>query len=118
MAAAGDPFEQAELGALFERTLETLSARQQAALLLKDVHGFSTAELAAMLEVTPGSAEVLLARARTSFRARFADIAGVEPRSVPAWIGASLVLPLVGAARRRCCRRRRRRRRRCIPCPT
>ncbi len=95
VAAAGDPFEQAELGALFERTLETLSARQQAALLLKDVHGCSTAELAVMLQVTPGSAEVLLARARTSFRARFADIAGVEPRAVPAWIGASLVLPLV-----------------------
>ncbi len=95
MVAAGDPFEQAELGALFERTLETLSARQQAALLLKDVHGCSTAELAVMLEVTPGSAEVLLARARTSFRARFATIAGVEPRAVPTWIGASLVLPLV-----------------------
>ena len=95
VAAVGDPFEQAELGALFERTLETLSARQQAALLLKDVHGFSTAELAATLEVTPGSAEVLLARARNSFRARFADIAGVEARSVPAWIGASLVLPFV-----------------------
>ena len=95
MVAVGDPFEQAELGALFERTLETLSARQQAALLLKDVHGCSTAELALMLEVTPGSAEVLLARARTSFRARFATIAGVEPRAVPTWIGACLVLPLV-----------------------
>ena len=95
VAAPGDPFEQAELSALFERTLETMSTRQQAALLLKDVHGFSTAELAALLEVTPGSAEVLLARARTSFRGRFADMAGVEPRAVPAWIGASLVLPLV-----------------------
>ncbi len=95
VAAPGDPFEQAELGALFERTLETMSTRQQAALLLKDVHGFSTAELAAMLDVTPGSAEVLLARARTSFRGHFADIAGVETRAVPAWIGASLVLPLV-----------------------
>ena len=95
MVATGDPFEQAELGALFERTLETLSARQRAALLLKDVHGCSTAELAVMLEVTPGSAEVLLARARTAFRARFATMAGVEPRAVPTWIGASLVLPLV-----------------------
>jgi RNA polymerase sigma factor (sigma-70 family) len=95
VAAPGDPFEQAELSALFERTLGTMSTRQQAALLLKDVHGFSTAELAVMLEVTPGSAEVLLARARTSFRGRFADMAGVEPRAVPAWIGASLVLPLV-----------------------
>ena len=72
-----------------------MSARQQAALLLKDVHGFSTAELAATLEVTPGSAEVLLARARNSFRARFADIAGIEARALPAWIGASLVLPIV-----------------------
>jgi RNA polymerase sigma-70 factor (ECF subfamily) len=95
MAAVGDPFEQAELGTLFARTLQTLSARQQAALLLKDVHGFSTVELAAMLEVTPGSAEVLLARARASFRARFADFAGIEPQSLPAWIGASLVLPFV-----------------------
>jgi RNA polymerase sigma factor (sigma-70 family) len=95
LPAVGDPFEQSELGALFERTLETMTARQQTALLLKDVHGFSTAELAATLNVTPGSAEVLLARARNSFRARFADIAGVEARSMPAWIGASLVLPLV-----------------------
>ena len=95
VAAPGDPFEQAELGALFERTLETMTTRQQAALLLKDVHGFSTAELALVLEVTPGSAEVLLARARSSFRGRFAENAGVEPRAVPAWIGASLVLPLV-----------------------
>ncbi len=95
VAAPGDPFEQAELGALFERTLETMTARQQAALLLKDVHGLSTAELAAMLDVTPGSAEVLLARARTSFRGHFADLAGVEKRAVPAWVGAGLVLPLV-----------------------
>ncbi len=94
-AAPGDPFEQAELGALFERTLETLSARQQAALLLKDVHGLSTAELALLLEVTPGSAEVLLARARTSFRTRFAALAGVEQRALPAWIGAGALLPLV-----------------------
>ena len=95
LPAVGDPFEQSELSALFERTLETLTARQQTALLLKDVHGFSTAELAATLNVTPGSAEVLLARARNSFRARFVDIAGVEARSMPAWIGAGLVLPLV-----------------------
>ena len=95
LPAVGDPFEQSELSALFERTLETLTARQQTALLLKDVHGFSTAELAATLNVTPGSAEVLLARARNSFRARFADISGVEARSMPAWIGAGLVLPLV-----------------------
>jgi RNA polymerase sigma-70 factor (ECF subfamily) len=94
-AARGDPFEQAELGALFERTLETLSARQQAALLLKDVHGLSTAELAVLLGVTPGSAEVLLARARTSFRTRFAALAGVEPRALPAWIGVGAALPLV-----------------------
>ena len=93
--ARGDPFEQAELGALFERTLETLTARQQAALLLKDVHGLSTAELAILLEVTPGSAEVLLARARTSFRSRFAVLAGVEPRALPAWIGVGAALPLV-----------------------
>jgi RNA polymerase sigma factor (sigma-70 family) len=94
-AARGDPFEQAELGALFERTLETLSARQQAAVLLKDVHGLSTAELAVLLGVTPGSAEVLLARARTSFRTRFAAFAGVEPRALPAWIGVGAALPLV-----------------------
>jgi RNA polymerase sigma factor (sigma-70 family) len=93
--APGDPFEQAELGALFERTLETLSSRQQVALLLKDVHGLSTAELALLLEVTPGSAEVLLARARTSFRTRFAALAGVDRRSLPAWIGVGAALPLV-----------------------
>ena len=66
-----DPFEQSELQRLLEHSLGDLTRRQRAALLLKDVHGLSLVEVAACLDLTPGSVEVLLARARRAFRASF-----------------------------------------------
>ena len=59
-----DPYEQSELQRLLEGAIGDLTRRQRAALLLKDVHGLSLVEVAACLDLTPGSVEVLLARAR------------------------------------------------------
>ena len=68
-----DPYDQSELQRLLEAAIGDLTRRQRAALLLKDVHGLSLVEVAACLDLTPGSVEVLLARARRSFRARYEE---------------------------------------------
>jgi len=92
-----DPYEQSELQRLLEASLADLTRRQRAALLLKDVHGLSLVEVAACLDVTPGSVEVLLARARRAFRASFEKRSAAAGRPVPGSVlglGALLVLPL------------------------
>ena len=68
-----DPFEQSELQRLLERALTALTPRQRAAMLLKDVHGLTLVEVGTCLDLTPGSVEVLLARARTTFRRAYED---------------------------------------------
>jgi RNA polymerase sigma-70 factor (ECF subfamily) len=91
----GDPYEQSELQALLEASLDDLTRRQRAAILLKDVHGLSLVEVAACLEVTPGSVEVLLARARRAFRASFEERSVAAGRPVPGSAGALVSLPLL-----------------------
>ncbi len=103
-----DLFEQAELSRLFEATLDDLTRRQRAALLLKDVHGLSLVEVAACLEVTPGSVEVLLARARRAFRARYEARCLAEGRPMPS--SAKVIALLPGCRCFRCRPRWRRRR--------
>jgi RNA polymerase sigma factor (sigma-70 family) len=90
-----DPYEQSELQALLEASLDDLTRRQRAAILLKDVHGLSLVEVAACLEVTPGSVEVLLARARRAFRASFKERSVAAGRPVPGSAGALVALPLL-----------------------
>jgi RNA polymerase sigma factor (sigma-70 family) len=51
--------------------LQSLPARQRAALLLRAVYGLSFAEVAAALGVTPVAARKLLSRAREQFRTLF-----------------------------------------------
>jgi RNA polymerase sigma factor (sigma-70 family) len=75
-AAAVDEFERAELSRRVESTLRELPKRQQVALVLRDVHGLSVGETASVLGVTKGSADVLLSRARASFRRVFLAGAG------------------------------------------
>ena len=110
-----DPYEQSELQRLLEGAIGDLTRRQRAALLLKDVHGLSLVEVAACLDVTPGSVEVLLARARRAFRARFEERCTAAGRSLPRSAGGLAALPLLPlpaglavAGRRRCRSRRRR----------
>ena len=51
--------------------LETLPADQRSALVLKELHGLSGRETAAVMERSEGSVEQLLVRARAELRRRF-----------------------------------------------
>ena len=68
---AADGVDQADLARMFVASLAQLPPRQQAALLLKDVHGLRHGDIAAALGISRGSSEVLLFRARRSFRSAF-----------------------------------------------
>jgi RNA polymerase sigma-70 factor (ECF subfamily) len=95
-----DPYEQSELRGLLEATIGDLTRRQRAALLLKDVHGLSLVEVADCLGLTPGSVEVLLARARRAFRARYKErrTAAASLRRRPRRAAAPALAPGAGAA--------------------
>jgi RNA polymerase sigma factor (sigma-70 family) len=90
-----DPFEQSELQTLLEASLADLTRRQRAAILLKDVHGLSLVEVAGCLDLTPGSVEVLLARARRAFRASYEARCEAAGRPVPGSAVALAALPLL-----------------------
>ena len=90
-----DLFDQSELQRLLEASLGDLTRRQRAALLLKDVHGLTLVEVGACLDLTPGSVEVLLARARRAFRASFEGRCVAAGRPVPRSAGALVGLPLL-----------------------
>ena len=64
-------YEQREATQLaFVAGLQQLPERQRAALVLRDVLGFRTEEVAAMLDVTPQSVKAALQRARTTLDER------------------------------------------------
>ena len=75
---SGDGQDQAELARLFTASLAKLSPKQQVALLLKDVHGLPHSDIAATLGISRGSSEVLLFRARRSFRSAFTAMTATE----------------------------------------
>lgn len=71
-----DRCELAELRGYIAEAFRCVPPAQRAALLLREVHGLHTAEVADALGVKTGSAEVTLVRARTSFRRHFLEISG------------------------------------------
>ncbi|MGZ4533441.1 MAG: RNA polymerase sigma factor, partial [Mycobacteriaceae bacterium] len=75
-----DGFEQAELSQVLEDTLAGLSVRHRTVMLLKDVHGLSNPEIAAILGVSRGATETLLFRAHAAFRRGYAALVRSEPR--------------------------------------
>ena len=62
-----------EMRRLLAAALATLPARQRVAVSLRDAQGYSSAEVCAILEITPGNLRVLLHRARASLRATLED---------------------------------------------
>jgi RNA polymerase sigma-70 factor (ECF subfamily) len=73
--ASDDPGRQAEgrqLQHAVDRALEVLPERQRAAVLLARYEGCSMAEIAEILEISPGAAKLLLHRAREQLRRELA----------------------------------------------
>ena len=95
--APGDAYEQAQSAALIEQSLGSLNARYRAALVLKDLHGLGGDELAEVLEVSRPAADVLVHRARASFKKAFAGLAG-EGSVAPANLALALPALSVPAA--------------------
>lgn len=85
-----DTFEQAQTVALVEASLGQMSERYRTALVLKDLHGLPPAEIAAVMEVSRPTADVLVHRARRAFKGVFAKLAG-EGAAAPASLGLVLV---------------------------
>jgi len=92
-AASGvDEYQRAETVALVEASLGQLNERYRTALVLKDLQGLAPAEIAEVMEVSRPNADVLVHRARASFKAAFAKLAG----DVPAPAALGLVLLPIG----------------------
>ena len=90
LPAAGDPYEQARSVELIEGSLAAMNERYRAALVLKDLHGVGSSELAEVLAISRPAADVLVHRARASFRRAFTALAG-DGAAAPA--NLALVLP-------------------------
>jgi len=92
-AAAGvDEFERAQTVALVEQSLGKMNERYRTALVLKDLQGLPPEEIAEVMEVSRANADVLVHRARASFKTVFAKLAGSDA-AAPAALGLVL-LPL------------------------
>ena len=69
--ATDDPVGRIARLELIHQTLLQLPARERAALVLREVEGFSMDEIARALDVSASSVRMLLSRARTHFRQRY-----------------------------------------------
>jgi RNA polymerase sigma-70 factor, ECF subfamily len=68
----GDASDPADQIAGADRTLQTLSPRRRAVLILHDAAGLATAEVAEALGMRQGAVRMALSRAREEFRLRYA----------------------------------------------
>ncbi len=91
-----DEFARAETVAAVEQTLGQMNERYRTALVLKDLHGLPPEEIAAVMEVSRPTADVLVHRARASFKTAFAKLGGDVP--APASLGLVLAPLAVPAA--------------------
>jgi RNA polymerase sigma-70 factor (ECF subfamily) len=97
-AASGvDEFERARTVALVEQSLGEMNERYRTALVLKDLQGLPPKEIAEVMGVSRPSADVLVHRARASFKTVFANLAGADA-AAPAALGLALVPLSVPAA--------------------
>ena len=92
-AASGvDEFERAQTVAFVEQSLGEMNERYRTALVLKDLQGLPPEEIAKVMDVSRANADVLVHRARASFKTVFARLAGSDA-AAPAALGLVL-LPL------------------------
>ncbi len=70
-----DGYDRSEMSSAVSRALQNINPRYRTALVLKDLHGFRNAEVAEVLGVTQGTANVMLFRARNAFKRAFREIA-------------------------------------------
>ncbi len=97
-AASGvDEFERARTVALVEQSLGEMNERYRTALVLKDLQGLPPEEIAEVMEVSRPNADVLVHRARASFKTVFAKLAGADA-AAPAALGLVLMPLSVPAA--------------------
>ncbi len=85
-----DEFERAQTVALVEQSLGEMNERYRTALVLKDLQGLPPEEIAEVMEVSRPTADVLVHRARASFKTVFAKLAGADA-TAPAALGLVLV---------------------------
>jgi RNA polymerase sigma factor (sigma-70 family) len=78
-----DGYEQAALVRTVEEALRRLPPAQRAALLLREVHGLPTGEVAYALGTTADSAAVTLSRARKTFRRHFLEVEATDCGATP-----------------------------------
>lgn len=69
--ASGDHAAQLADRAALRAALEALPARQRAALILREIYGYSCDEIASMLDVSRAAAKMTLSRARERLRALY-----------------------------------------------
>ncbi|QLY29232.1 RNA polymerase sigma factor [Nocardia huaxiensis] len=62
-----------ELGARISAALDELPRRQRIVVGLRDLHGYTAAEVCSILEITPANQRVLLHRARAALRGRIEE---------------------------------------------
>ena len=89
-AAPVDEFERARVATLVEASLAALNERYRAALVLRDLQGLPADEIADVMEVSRPTADVLVHRARRSFRSAYRQLAG-DGSPAPASLGLVLV---------------------------
>ena len=92
IAAAGDGFAESEMTQAVEAALGALNVRYRTALVLKDLHGLETGEVAEAMGVSTPTARVLLHRSRSAFRRAFREVAPTGAGAVPA-LGLAAFLP-------------------------
>lgn len=68
-----DAAEHAEILRVVEQAMTTLPERTRTVLALRDMQGYTSDEVCALLDITPGNQRVLLHRARAVVRGRLSD---------------------------------------------
>ena len=92
MPDTSDGFVDGELTRCVEACLAGLTPRYRTALVLKDLHGLSHAEIAEVMDIHQGAARVLLHRARAAFRRAFSSSAPAGASGIP-MLGLAAFLP-------------------------